>query len=70
MRQESQCQRYPMRTPKDLTSHYDQYMHQRQLACVKIEQDRLENDEQRQRSVRTVHILYIYIYVSHRSNSK
>ncbi|CAF1459778.1 unnamed protein product [Adineta ricciae] len=45
-----QCKKYAVKPLKDLTSTYDAYMRQRHLDVIKIEKNRIENEENRRKA--------------------
>jgi hypothetical protein len=40
-----QCKKYVFKSPKDLTSKYDAYMHQRYLNKIQTDKKRIEEEE-------------------------
>lgn len=47
-----QSKKYTVKPPKDLTSKYDAYMHQRHLDKIQAEKNRLQEEENKRIAVR------------------
>lgn len=50
----SSTKKYTVKPPKDLTSKYDAYMHQRHLDKIQSEKDRLQDEENKRIAVSLV----------------
>jgi len=47
----SQSKKYTVKPPKDLTSKYDAYMHQRHLDKIQADKNRLQEEENKRIAV-------------------
>lgn len=58
----TQIKKYTVRPPKDLTSKYDAYMHQRHLNKIQADKDRLQEEENRRIAVRDS-MIFISVFI-------